>query len=149
VTRPALLDVNVLIALFNEHHVHHEPAHDWFADHRGQPWATCPLTENAFIRILSDPAQRPALVPLPTLAGHLDRFCRDESHEFWPDGVSMRNEGLFNISVVRGHRLLTDVYLLGLAVTRGGRLVTFDQFIPIGAVKGATPASLEVIAPAE
>lgn len=148
-TRPALLDVNVLIALFNEHHVHHEPAHDWFADHRGQRWATCPLTENAFIRILSDPAQRPALVPLPTLADHLDRFCRDESHEFWPDDVSMRDDELFDVSVVRGHRQLTDVYLLGLAVKRGGRLVTFDQSIPMGAVKGATLVSLEVIAPAE
>jgi toxin-antitoxin system PIN domain toxin len=149
VTRPALLDVNVLIALFNEHHLHHEPAHDWFADHRGHAWATCPLTENAFIRILSDPAQRPAFVPLPVLAHHLDRFCRDENHEFWPDGVSIRDEALFNMSRVRGHRQLTGVYLLGLAVTRGGRLVTFDQSIPIDAVTGATRASLEVITPAE
>lgn len=148
-TRTALLDVNVLIALFNDHHIHHEPAHDWFADHRGRPWATCPLTENAFVRILSDPAQRPALLPLPTLAGHLDRFCRDERHEFWPDGVSMLDEALFNLSLVRGHRQLTDVYLLGLAVKHGGCLVTFDQSIPINAVNSATPASLEVIAPAE
>jgi len=149
VTRSALLDVNVLIALFNEHHVHHEPAHDWFADHRGQPWATCPLTENAFIRILGDPSQRPTLIPLPMLADHLGRFCRDERHEFWPDEVSIRDAGLFNVPLVRGHRQLTDVYLLGLAVKRGGRLVTFDQSIPIGAVHGATRASLEVIAPAE
>jgi uncharacterized protein len=149
VTRAALLDVNVLIALFNEHHVHHEPAHDWFADHREKRWATCPLTENAFIRILSDPAQRQTLVPLMVLNDHLDRFCRDENHEFWPDSVSMRDETLFNMSRVRGHRQLTDVYLLGLAVKRGGRLVTFDTSIPIGAVNGATPASLEVLAPAE
>lgn len=27
----ALLDVNVLIALLDRRHVHHEPAHDWFA----------------------------------------------------------------------------------------------------------------------
>jgi toxin-antitoxin system PIN domain toxin len=146
VTRPALLDVNVLIALFNEHHVHHEPAHDWFADNHRQRWATCPLTENAFLRILSDPAQRPTFVPLSVLAHHLHRFCRDEHHEFWPDGVSMRDEALFNISLVRGHRQVTDVYLLGLAVKRAGRLVTFDQSIPIGAVKGATRASLDVIA---
>jgi toxin-antitoxin system PIN domain toxin len=149
VTRVALLDVNVLIALFNEHHVHHEPAHDWFGDHRGNRWATCPLTENAFIRILGDPAPRQALVPLSVLSGHLDRFCRDEHHEFWPDAVSMRDDTLFTMSRVRGHRQLTDVYLLGLAVKRGGRLVTFDQSIPVGAVKGATSASLEVIAPAE
>jgi toxin-antitoxin system PIN domain toxin len=149
VTRTALLDVNVLIALFNEQHIHHEPAHDWFADHRGQQWATCPLTENAFIRILGDPGQRQALVPLSALAGYLDRFCTDEHHEFWPDAVSMRDDTLFTLSGVRGHRQLTDVYLLGLAVKRGGRLVTFDHSIPVGAVKGATLESLEVLARAE
>ena len=147
-TGPALLDVNVLIALFNEHHVHHEPAHDWFADHHRHRWATCPLTENAFLRILSDPSQRASSIPVTTLADHLDRFCRDESHEFWPDAVSIRDQKLFNVPIVRGHRQLTDVYLLGLAVKRGGRLVTFDHSIPLGAVNGATDASLEVIAPA-
>lgn len=148
-TGAALLDVNVLIALFNEHHVHHEPAHDWFADRDGQSWATCPLTENAFLRILSDPSQRPSLTPLPTLADHLGRFCRDGGHEFWPDVVSMHDDSIFDLSLVRGPRQLADVYLLGLAVKRGGRLVTFDQSIPMAAVRGATRASLEVIAPAE
>ena len=33
-SRVALLDVNVLVALFDPDHVHHELAHDWFADHR-------------------------------------------------------------------------------------------------------------------
>ena len=46
-----------------------------------------------------------------------------------------------------GHQQLTDVYLLALAVKRGGRLATFDQRIPLAAVKGATRAALEVIAP--
>jgi len=147
VSNPALLDANVLIALFDQYHVHHEPAHDWFADHQGQAWATCPLTENAFIRILSDPAQGPAFF-VARIAEHLDRFCRDPHHEFWPDEVSMRDETMFDVSQIRGHRQLTDVYLLGLAVKRRGRLITFDQSIPMAAVKGATRASLEVIAPA-
>jgi toxin-antitoxin system PIN domain toxin len=149
VSEAALLDVNVLIALFNEHHIHHEAAHDWFADHQDEPWATCPLTENAFLRILSDPSQRATRLPMSTLADHLGRFCRDERHQFWPDAVSMYDESLLDISLLHGHRQLTDVYLLGLAVKRGGRLVTFDQSIPIASVRGATRASLEVIAPAE
>lgn len=33
-TRAALLDVNVLVALFFPDHVHHELAHDWFEDHQ-------------------------------------------------------------------------------------------------------------------
>lgn len=145
----ALLDVNVLIALFNEHHIHHEAAHDWFADAGDGPWATCPLTENAFVRILSDPSQRAGRVPLSTLADHLGRFCLDEHHVFWPDAVSIYDDTLFDVSFLHGHRQLTDVYLLGLAVKRGGRLVTFDQSIPISTVKGATRSSLEVIAAAE
>jgi toxin-antitoxin system PIN domain toxin len=149
VNRPALLDVNVLVALFNEHHVHHEPAHDWFADHQGQPWATCPLTENAFLRILSDPSQRAGFIPIPRLADHLARFCRDEAHQFWPDAVSLHDDTMFDLAVLRGHRQITDVYLLGLAVKNDGRLVTFDQSIPFASVKGATRSSLEVVALAE
>jgi len=149
VSEAALLDVNVLIALFNEHHIHHDAAHDWFADHQGERWATCPVTENAFLRILSDPTHRATRVPMATLADHLGRFCRDERHEFWPDAVSVYDDALFDISLLHGQRQLTDVYLLGLAVKRGGRLVTFDRSIPISVVKGASRSSVEVIAPAE
>jgi predicted nucleic acid-binding protein len=46
----------VLIALFDGSHVHHEVAHDWFADNRGLGWATAPLTENALLRIVSNPS---------------------------------------------------------------------------------------------
>ena len=55
-SRVALLDVNVLVALFNPVHVHQELAHDWFADHRASGWATCPLTENGFLRVLGNAA---------------------------------------------------------------------------------------------
>jgi hypothetical protein len=42
VSRPALLDVNLLVALFDPDHVHHELAHDWFADQRDAGWADLP-----------------------------------------------------------------------------------------------------------
>jgi predicted nucleic acid-binding protein len=51
-----LLDVNVLIALFDPSHVHHDAAHGWFSNSRSKGWATCPLTENAVVRILSSPS---------------------------------------------------------------------------------------------
>lgn len=44
-----------------------------------------------------------------------------------------------------GHKLLTGIYLLGLATHKGGRLVTFDRHIPRGAVAGAEARNLEVI----
>ena len=51
----ALLDVNVLIALLDPQHVHHDPAHHWFAEHSSAGWATCPLTQNGVLRILGHP----------------------------------------------------------------------------------------------
>ena len=142
---PALLDVNVLLALFNPDHVHHEIAHDWFSDHHADGWATCPLTENAFIRILSNP-KAVAVVEHPAmLMERLAKFCKSKDHVFWPDSVSFRDRTLFNSSLVAGPRQLTDIYLLGLAMTMGGALATFDRSVPIGAVIGATRATVRMI----
>jgi len=148
-TRAALLDVNVLIALFDPDHVHHEIAHDWFADHRAAGWATCPLTENGFVRVLSNPARGGEVRGVPELVARLRKFCASGRHEFWPDSISLCDERLFDPSLARGHKQLTDVYLLGLAVKRGGCLVTFDRKLPLGAVKGARRESLAVVSPAD
>lgn len=147
--RVALLDVNVLVALFDPAHVHHEVAHDWFADHRELGWATCPLTENGFLRTASAVARAREFVTIPALADSFRRFRSSGHHEFWPDDVTWLDERLFNTELTRGHQQLTDVYLLGLAVKRRGRLVTFDQKVPLGAVKGATSESLQVLSPAD
>ncbi len=148
-SRKALLDVDVLIALFDADHVHHEIAHDWFEDHREAGWATCPLTENGFVRILSHPARGDEPTQAPELVDRLRTFCASGHHEFWPDSVSLLDEKAFNTALVRGHRHLTDIFLLGLAVKRGGCLVTLDQNVRRGAVKGARRESLVVISAAE
>jgi toxin-antitoxin system PIN domain toxin len=145
VSDAALLDVNVLIALFDPGHVHHEPAHDWFADNAARGWATCPVTEAGFIRVLSalgSPTLRPA-----TLVDHLRRFCASGAHEFWPGTISLTDTAVFDLTFASG-RNLTDIYLFGLANARGGRLATFDRTIPVKAVVGARRGVLEVIAPA-
>lgn len=140
----ALLDVNVLIALFDPEHVHHEAAHRWFGEHRTDGWATCPITENAVVRILStaaysDPPEAPAAV-----IGRLTQFCASGGHEFWADEFSIRD-----LRSAKGHALanrqLTDAYLLALAHRRGGRLATLDRSIPLDAVDGAMSRHLELI----
>ena len=146
--RPALLDVNVLIALFDPEHVHHELAHDWFSDNRRDGWATCPVTENGFLRVLSSPAYRSALYRLPDLMVRLRTFCGDPHHRFWPDTVSVLDASLFDPGLIGGHRQLTDIYLLGLARKKDGCLVTFDRTIPVKAVVGADTGTLTVVAPA-
>lgn len=148
-SRASLLDVNVLIALFDPDHVHHEIAHDWFADNRTFGWATCALTENGFLRVLSNPARGGEIRRVPDLVSRLRTFCASGHHQFWPDSISLLDESLFDPSLARGHKHLTDVYLLGLAIKRGGRLVTFDRKVPLGAVKGTHRDSIEVVSSAD
>jgi uncharacterized protein len=145
VSRVALLDVNLLVALFDPDHVHHELAHDWFADNRADGWATCPMTENGFLRVLSNPAYGGGVTGAARLAEFLASFCSSGHHQFWPDSVSLRDRKVFDLSLVGGHRHLTDVYLLGLARKMNGRLATFDRGIPRKVVIGADPGTLAVI----
>lgn len=144
--RVALLDVNLLVALFDADHVHHEIAHDWFADHHGAGWATCPITQNGFVRVVSNPAYG-SRARIPTLIVGLRKFCASAHHQFWPDAVSLNDASIFDVALAAGHRQLTDVYLLGLAKKMGGCLATFDQTIPLETVVGAKAENLEVISP--
>ena len=115
VSGPALLDVNVLVALFNPNHIHHDTAHDWFAENHTDGWATCPITEQGVIRILANPKYWSEFERTSALVDRLATFCSSRHHHFWSDTVSLRDATLFNLSHISGHRQLTDVYLLGLA----------------------------------
>jgi hypothetical protein len=52
----ALLDVYVLIALLDGSHIHHGLVTDWLAGNLEGGWASCPITQNGCIRILSQPS---------------------------------------------------------------------------------------------
>jgi toxin-antitoxin system PIN domain toxin len=137
--------VNVLIALFDAAHVHHEAAHQWFAKSRTYGWATCPLTENAFVRVLSSPSYSGQATTSEDAITCLRMFCAAQEHIFWPDAVTLRERGRFRWKHVQGHRQIMDIYLLALAVANNGRLVTFDATIALKAVDGASQPNLEVI----
>jgi toxin-antitoxin system PIN domain toxin len=143
VSRPALLDVNVLVALFDPEHLHHDAAHDWFGAHHGSGWATCPLTENGIVRVLSNPRYSPSAERPAEIVRRLAAFRASKHHVFWPDDVSLCDPRVFDLVV--GHRQLTDVYLLALAVSHHGVLATFDRSIPGKAARGASAEHLVVI----
>jgi hypothetical protein len=145
VSRVALLDVNVLVALFDPDHVHHEPAHAWFAANRSEGWATCPLTENGLVRILSNISYSGLYEAPSAIVERLKIFCASGGHVFWADGVSLRDGRLFRWKAAVSHGQIKDVYLLGLARQKGGRLATFDRHIPLRAVAGAENGYVEVI----
>jgi len=145
VSRVALLDVNVLVALFDPDHVHHAAAHAWFGPNRKGGWATCPVTENGLVRILSNVAYSGVHESPGAIVRRLADFCASGNHVFWPDDVSLREEDLFRRRSPMTHHHVTDIYLLGLARHRGGRLATFDRRIPVTAVAGTDRGHLEVI----
>lgn len=140
----ALLDINVLIALFDPDHVSHEPAMAWFARHAKEGWASCPLTQNGCVRIMSSPTY-PSPQPVQALVRRLAEACADRIHEFWPDEPSLLDSTAFDTTRIHGPRQITDVYLLGLAVRHDSRFVTFDGRIALEAVRQATERNLVVL----
>ncbi len=147
-SRVALLDVNLLVALFDADHVHHDLAHDWFADQRRAGWATCAVTENGFVRVLSNPGYGAAPNRPLDVIQRLRQFCASGDHAYWTDAVSLREEKVFNAALIRGHQQVTDIYLLGLAAKMKGTLATFDRTIPLAAVRSASRDALTIISSA-
>ena len=141
----ALLDVNVLIALLDAAHLHHRAATDWLAANARVGWASCPLTQNGCLRILSLPAY-PNRQPAAVVAQRLGQAVADASHAFWPDSFSLLEVGRLRWDRVLGSRQVTDAYLLALAAGNGGRLVTFDRGISVDAVPGAAKKNLLTLA---
>jgi uncharacterized protein len=133
----ALLDVNVLIALLDADHASHASAISWFSKHAREGWASCPITQNGCIRIMSNPGY-PNPLPVQAVIEHLAGACLQDIHEFWPDEISLLDADVVDSARIHGPRQLTDIYLLALAVQHEGRLVTFETGIPLAAVRNAT-----------
>ena len=125
----SLLDVNVLIASVDEGHVGYKAVHTWLHDSAGRHWATCPLTQAGFVRIISNLQFHERPVKLSEAFHLLTTMTQRPGHRFWPADITLAEavqpfrERLF------GHRQVTDAYLLGLAIKNKGRLVTLDQGI--------------------
>jgi len=122
-----LLDVNVLVALMWPAHAAHSNVQAWFAKQAKQGWATCPFTQVALVRILSNPSfSSDAVTPQQALTA-LSTNLKHPNHKFWPDDISVTDA----VEPVRkglvGHNQITDAYLLGLAIRHKGKLATMDR----------------------
>ena len=142
-----LLDVNVLVALFDPTHVHHEVAHDWFGPARAGGWATCPITELGVVRVLSNPTYSGRRTTAVDARHRLGLFAASGGHHFWPDTLSLCDDDVFDLASLMGHRQLSDIYLLGTAVAHRGALATFDRGVARACVRGARAEHLVVIGP--
>ena len=140
-----LPDVNVWIALLDEGHVFHSQAL-LFIQRKGLRVATCPLVENGVIRVLNLPGySKFGPVGFERVSRKLREICSDMDHEFWPDDLSLRTQGLINWARILGHNQITDAYLLALAVARKGALITLDHRVTLSAVNGATRNNLVLL----
>ena len=137
----ALLDVNVLVALLDATHLHHATATRWLAAHAKSGWASCPLTQNGCLRIMSV-GSYPNAQPTSVVADRLALAMDGPAHAFWPDSVSLLQPGVLRWDRVLTSRQVTDTYLLALAAANAGRLITFDRGISIEAVPAASTKHL-------
>jgi toxin-antitoxin system PIN domain toxin len=140
----ALLDINVLLALLDSDHVDHGKAWDWMDREIGHGWASCAITQNGFVRIISQPRYPSPVSPSQAIA-RLAQAAGTEYHEFWPCSVSLLDRKVVRHDRLHGPKQVTDAYLLALAISRGGRFVTFDQSVPLNAVPGAGQHHLTVL----
>lgn len=140
----ALLDVNVLLALLDSDHIDHERARAWLTEEIEQGWASCAITQNGFVRVISQQHY-----PSPVSPSHaidlLARATRTRYHEFWPCTVSILDVNAVDRSRLHSSKQVTDAYLLALAVANGGRFVTFDQSIVLNAVPNARKQHLATL----
>ena len=140
-----LLDVNVLVALLDEAHIHHAVAQNLIAQPKLKI-ATCALTENGVLRVLNLPGYSsygPA--GFEAVRTQLAQLCQDMDHEFWLCDVTLKDDSKIDWSRVMGHNQITDVYLLALAVAHDGTLATLDHRVAISAVRGAQAKHLQLL----
>ncbi|HSH76437.1 MAG TPA: TA system VapC family ribonuclease toxin [Longimicrobiales bacterium] len=142
----ALLDVGVLVALFDPAHVHHEAAHVWLSENRTAGWATCPVSENGFARVVAHPEYPGRRSTVMDALERLQAFTASGEHHFWPDSTSLRRSSRFRARALEGQHQITGAYLLLLAVENEGRLATLDGELSIATVPHAAPEQLAVIA---
>ncbi len=118
----------------------------WFLAHHREGWATCPLTENGMVRVLSQPAypsgQRAPAEVIQLLSALKSAF--EASYQFWPDDLSLTGEESFQRELIAGPRQVTDVYLLGLAHRRAGTVVSFDRSLAWQGVRGGSKRLIQL-----
>jgi uncharacterized protein len=139
-----LLDVNVLIALAWVNHEHHATAARWFAVQSTIGWATCPVTQIAFVRLSSNPTITGTATSPSEAASMLHDLTQKPNHIFWKDEIPFPQPDSF-IHRLKGHRQITDAYLFTLAVHLNGSLATFDQGIASLALTPQEKAAIVLI----
>jgi toxin-antitoxin system PIN domain toxin len=127
VTSVCLLDVNVLIALMWPAHEHHPKVQRWFGQHARSGWATCPITQAGFIRLITNPALTTDAIPPEQAIRVLETVTDHPAHRFWPDAITVPEALRPAGNRLTGHKQVMDAYLIGLARHHKGSVATLDR----------------------
>jgi toxin-antitoxin system PIN domain toxin len=140
-----LLDVNLLIALVDPAHVHHDSAHTWFGSKGHKGFATCPITEMGLLRIVGHPKYPNSPGPPAVVAQSLTAIRALPGHQFWPDSISVADAAHVDTARLSNHARVTDSYLVALARAQGGRLATMDRRLAAEAATAGADATVELV----
>jgi uncharacterized protein len=140
-----LLDANLLIALTHAAHVHHGEAHAWFAAAPKRRWATCALTQLAFIRLTSNPRVVGESISPAQAMQALTQLAAHPQHEYWSESPEPLRLPTLGSAALVGHRQVTDAWLLGLAAVKQQRLATLDRGLATFAQSLGLRGSVELV----
>lgn len=144
-SRVWLFDANLLIALTHASHVHHGEAHAWLALIGKRRWATCALTQLAFVRLTSNPRVVDGIITPAQAMQALAAMTAQAQHEYWADAPEPLQVAALSSAALVGHRQVTDAYLLGLAAQRGQCLATLDRGLLTFAQANGLAAHVELV----
>ena len=130
-----LLDVNVLVALLDEDHVHFERAQVWFEHEGKDSWLSCPITQNGVVRIASNSRYNTVALTPEQAIESLRSLTEYGNHRFVPDDLSLLDPTLIDAAALISNAQLTDSYLLALAAKHNASLATFDRRLVTAAVR--------------
>lgn len=123
--RHFLLDVNVLVALTDRKHVHHELTTERFNRQLSEDWGTCAFSETGFIRVVTRPST--GALSVGEAAEIVERLAEHPGHRFWAMTETWSTITAPFKDRIFGHQQITDAYLVGMAVRENGILVTLDK----------------------
>jgi toxin-antitoxin system PIN domain toxin len=136
--------VNVLIALFDTSHQHHITAKHLFIEYLASGWCTCSLTQNGFVRIVSNPSYTNNM-PVSGATRLLKTAIDNTNHTYVGQTVSLLDTNRFETSKLLSHKQITDLFLIGMPIHHEAKLITFERSIPTHAAIGFNDKHLIVI----
>ena len=122
-----LLDVNLLVALMTQAHVHHGLVKEWFYASSGLQWALCAFTEAGFLRNATAP--RSGQITMSEATTILKQLAQHPGYRYLPITADWQTLCRPFFKRLYGTKQVTDAYLLGLAVREKLVLVTIDKGI--------------------